>query len=706
MVRWQDPQPRQDRMRGTNSLALTTAAALCVAISCRRTAPEEQEPLIRRPVWYNFYRRGVWRSRHSEWAGALSDFETVLGIRKGAQYPDGRERRRAKTYGLRFLNDYFPQRERGVCLYQLGELAEAEQELGESLRQLPSGRAKYFLNLVRRRQLQQEGAADPPRIEFEMDAPAGVWYVNTPAIELRGRIRSPHRISRVVVNGVRQFVELAEEAYELKREVRPGSGEKELTVQASDLLGRESVWRKRVVVDLRGPAISVSRSVGPDGVRARVEISDNVGLTSVTLDGEPRVVERDTRETTLDVPVGKGTRVEVEARDAAGNTTAFELKGDELARSFRESLERYPDRQLAWAGGAARTPCVAEQPAERSRRASPSHLLEAHDVRGGSTRRLRVLADAGRLLPLPALASAKAADTMPPMLKLDPEVDGSVRVTSTSYLVDVEVSDRGGFLDSVVFAVNGAEQPVDLRGKEVTLRRMTERFELLEGENVLEIRAKDRAGNEKVRRFEVVRVPEARRSPKLRMTACVLPPEDGGPEELRRVDFHTLLTDALGEDERLNLVEREPEVADWILLERKLSSSRLVDAKRALRAGKITPSEWLLATGVSVWSKGAGYELVCRVVEVETTRTLLTVDVYLATADREHVRYQVGGFAEKLRQKLPVRSAAVASVSKDGVKIPLGARTASRTGCGSCSSRPGASFPSRPSTRADGSRER
>ena len=556
----------------------------------------------------------------------------------GALYGDGRERRRAKTYGLHFLQDYFPHRERGVCLYRLGELAEAEREFEESLRQLPTGRAKYFLNQVRRHQLQQGGTPPPPKIELDLDAPDGVWYVNTPAIELRGRIRSPHRISRVAVNGARQFIELAEEAYELDREVRPGSGERELTVQASDLLGRESVWRKRVVVDLRGPAISVSRSSGPDGVRARVDITDNVGLASVTLDGAPRVVAPGAREATLTVPVGKGTRAEVKARDAAGNTTVLELKGDELSRAFRESFERYPDRQLAWAGTTG-------------------------------PRREVLLADAGGLFRA-ALAATEEADTLPPELTLVPDVGETVRVSSASYLVDVEAEDKG-VLDSLVFAIDGAEQPVDLRGKNAKIQRMTQRFELAEGKNGIEIRAKDRAGNVRVRRFEVHRVPTASSDEELRMTADVLPPEDGGPRELRRLDFYSLLMQALLQAERLNLVERDPAVFERGLLELKLSGSGLADYRKVIEIGEMDPAEWLLKSRLRPWG-GSAYEFVGEVVDVETGRPLVMVDVYLATADREHVRHQVGGFAEKLGQSLPTRSAEVASVSPKGAIIPLG----------------------------------
>ena len=90
------------------------------------------------------------------------------------------------------------------------------------------------------------------------------------------------------------------------------------------------------------------------------------------------------------------------------------------------------------------------------------------------------------------------------------------------------------------------------------------------------------------------------------------------------------------------------------------------------------PAEWLLETRFRPW--GGAHEFVGEVVDVETSKPLLVVDVYLATADREHVRHQVDGFVEKLAQALPTRSAAVASVSKGGVEIPLGAQDNVRTG--------------------------
>ena len=685
-----------DRMRKTVCMAGAVTALLSAAISCRRTTPVEREPLVRRAMWYNFYRRGVWRAGRGDWENALADFETALGVRGGGLYGDDRERWRAKTYGLHFLDDYFPHRERGVCLLRLGRLEAAEAALAESLRQVPSGRAKHFLNSVRQRRLREGQAAEPARIEFELEAPEGVWYVNTPVVKLRGRIRSPHRVAAVALDGTPLFIELAEEVIELDREARVGPGGDELTVRASDLLGRESVWRKRVVVDLAGPSVSVSRGTGVEAGKARVHVSDDVGLASVTLDGKARALAPETRELSLAVPFGKGTRAEIRAEDRAGNVTVFELNGDERAGACRESFDVVPDRLLAWAGTAAgvtrsvygvrrcaplwqRTECGPvgsgrERPfrgAEREGGAQRTHSKAAAPQM--ETR----LADAGGWMRLPALVATADEDTMPPLIKLFPEVEESVRVTSACYFVDVLVEEES--LASLVFAVNGAQQPMPLRGEDIRVRRMTRRLELAEGRNEFEIRATDRAGNVRVRRFDVHRVPPAARDVKLRMTAQVLLPRDRAPRELSRLDFYGQLMQELWQSGRLNLLERDPLVLERILLELKLSGSGLTDYKRALRAGKMEPAEWILNSRLSV-HKGGGYGLVGEVVDVETGQTLLLLDVYLATAEREEVRYQLGGFAEKLRQALPVRSAAVKSVSGADVEIALGSRDGIKTG--------------------------
>ncbi|NQT83868.1 hypothetical protein HQ563_12635, partial [bacterium] len=102
-----------------------------------------------RPYWWNFYERGVSRASEEQLSEAAEDFETAIGERKGATVPRPKDARRVRTYGMHFIDDYFPHRELGVAYYRMKRFADAERELLISLDQTPSAKARAYLNLVR-----------------------------------------------------------------------------------------------------------------------------------------------------------------------------------------------------------------------------------------------------------------------------------------------------------------------------------------------------------------------------------------------------------------------------------------------------------------------------------------------------------------------------------------------------------------------------
>ncbi|NKB24623.1 MAG: hypothetical protein GKR87_09680 [Kiritimatiellae bacterium] len=65
------------------------------------------------------------------------------------------------------LKSYFPNRELGICLYQLGELDPAIDFLEQSLDQEPTGRTKLYLNRVRKEKFADMRVA-PPRIDLSV----------------------------------------------------------------------------------------------------------------------------------------------------------------------------------------------------------------------------------------------------------------------------------------------------------------------------------------------------------------------------------------------------------------------------------------------------------------------------------------------------------------------------------------------------------
>ena len=98
-----------------------------------------------RNTWWQNYSGDYSYAEGGFWDEAIASFQTALGTRLGQT-----DQSRANTYGLHFIEPYFPHRELGIAYYRLGRYQEALRELTTSLDQVESARAKFYLNKVRR----------------------------------------------------------------------------------------------------------------------------------------------------------------------------------------------------------------------------------------------------------------------------------------------------------------------------------------------------------------------------------------------------------------------------------------------------------------------------------------------------------------------------------------------------------------------------
>ncbi len=87
--------------------------------------------------WYNFYEEGLELARAGRYAQAIEKFNEALKVKDI-------DTKQIKTYGMHFI-EYFPHREKGICLYHLGQVEISRQELSLSLRQQYSSRAQEYL---------------------------------------------------------------------------------------------------------------------------------------------------------------------------------------------------------------------------------------------------------------------------------------------------------------------------------------------------------------------------------------------------------------------------------------------------------------------------------------------------------------------------------------------------------------------------------
>jgi hypothetical protein len=602
-------------------------------------------PPLRRPAWYNFYERGVALAMKGHWALAARDFLTATGEIPGAAYGKDREMRRAKTYGMHFLEDYFPHREAGVCLFYAGDYGRAEGELQTSIAMLPTSRASVYLNRVREARLKNAGVRlDPEAIRFALESPGDSGYANTSRLAVRGTISSRYWISDVRVNGVRLFVDQAEETYRLSTTLTVPPGPQALTLTATDLAGNVKTCERRFTVDLSAPAISLGTVPGTRDAEAEVVVSDDHELARVLINGKPVPSGPDRRRAAARLPVAGLAAVVVEAEDRAGNRARYSGSPDTLGRAPAPARGRAPVLQLA---------CL--QPAAGS----------------------LALADVAR-----PLHSSMPAAAEPPRLTLSPPVQERTAVTTEEYFLELEVYDRGGIRLAGIRLNDGPEDVCDLGETCHTVQLLSRTLPLERDrqnskptENVLVLRAEDCAGRQQEKRLVIVQRPRYDLDGRLRMQADLMPfKATGGPRlAALAAQLHEEFMVALRqpEQQRLNMVRHDPEVFERMKQEIQISHSAMADRVN-LTVGTLRVAEWLLRGQVFERPGDGNWEILLEVIDVESALVVAAVDMHFVGYDEADVRYRLAGLVAKLYQVLPAASAPVARAEARKCQIPLG----------------------------------
>ncbi len=612
--------------RGCVGAVAALAAAVTFFGGC---AAPLQPGELRHHNWWNYYERGLHFLGQGDVEGALADFERALGVRPGARFGSDEDRWRARTYGMHFVEGYFPNRELGVCLFRQERIDEAVKYLEVSMKQAPSGRAKHFLNEARRRLLDREAVA-PPTVEL---APGrAVRWTRERMRRIEGTARGAARIHALTVNGRREFIELATESLAFDTNVRLAEGTNAVEIVATDLLGRQARRIVTWIADWRPPALVLRPMVEEGGEKVlRGVCYDDFGLAGVSIDGVG-VYRADSGERCcrreVEIPLPPGGMAVVKVEDLAGNSAQIPVSAAELAAL--DVSERVVD-------------------------------VAALQVRGA-------LAD-GAVLPV--AAAATAADRMRPSLRMSAS-RALIEVFREEFFLDGEASDGGG-LASVT--INGEEQ---LREPGAQARRayFARRVELDEGTNQFEIAASDLAGNVKKKTLTVVRRRPEHLDSVHRLTVGIPPlravAEDGMGDIVKR----TLEGELLREPVRFHLLERD-EGWEYILREQQLSLSDLADRKAALKIGKMLPAELLLMGALMPHEKGVTVRM--EVIETASARPLVAEDVYCEDLFRD-MEYQLSGLMMKIERHFPLVSGKIVDCAPGNVAINVGYEQGVRAG--------------------------
>ena len=555
--------------------------------------------------WWNYYERGLSYADGRFFEEAAQDFRTAIQKRE-------KDQRMARTYGMHFV-DYFAHRELGIVCFQMGDLEEAEKELGLSLSQFPSAKASFYLNRVRKGLIEETGRdIAPPRLRLDIEKDE-VWTREDPVL-ISGTAEDQNFVSAVTIQGAPLYLEGSKRQVSFKEDLSIDQGPHTIEVVAQNLTGKTSRRHVLIHVDREGPLIILEDVYadpnGPGGlVTIKGSAYDEAGITHLTLNGA-QIPIKGRREVSFskELPTHLSD-VDLVAVDRLGNRTSAHIELN--APSTR------------------RTPLMVA-----CREIAGSRLLMA-DLFGPK-------------------------DTRPPEISINGWTD-----SQSVYLKKI-------YLDGHVVDENSLER-VTLNDKPILIRKGKRIFfnhivKLKEGQNSLTIEAVDEAGNRACKKILVTRIVPKPLQLAERLSLAVFPFVQQGTVLEAGRSFQDNLIGALVEQSRFRVVERDR--LDLILEEQKLSRTKLADKKTALRLGRLVAAQTIL--NGTMLETSTGIEIVCHVIDTETSEILAVEDVYDEIKEHQALRTLAQGMAIKVHRRFPLVSGTVIQQEGDTIFTDMG----------------------------------
>lgn len=573
-----------------------------------------------RERWWNFYERGLSYSEGGFWDEAVADFTQALKQRDSDQ-------RRARTYGMHFI-DYFPHRDLGVAYYGLGRYEEAQRELETSLSQADTGKAKYYLNEVRRALLQKaDTATAPPKVTVASVSEGQV--TNSFKMRVEGQVEDDSYAHKVAVNDEPMFVELSAKKLPFAKEIKLKKGLNEIKIKSTDLLGKVTEKKVKVFGDFEGPMLNVrnytdGQRVAHDKIVLNGSLADATGITRLQVNEQVLAYNKERQlEYTVTVQLREGTnKIMLAATDVSGNTTSGQMNLVYVPRLARGRQPVSPQREP---------------------------ILVALQGSG--------ILDTGQSL----FAAAQQQMGANFRLSLKDLTEKQTVYYETIY-IDGSVT---GINEIKTITINGSPLFI-MPGRNVFFNQLVE---LTEGENKLTIEARDSSGNAASKTITIVReVPKVHQIG-ARMSLAIMPFEKAGELSSIADVIYDNLVSSFADQNRFNIVSRGAEL-ETVLKELKLSQTELVDKAKAVQVGRMVQAEGILM-GTIRETKDA-IEIYARLVNTETSALFDARDVYGQDKSLPQIQYLTGGLALKFKHSFPLLEGMVVKVSGKEIYADFG----------------------------------
>jgi TolB-like protein len=576
--------------------------------------------------WWNFYERGLSYADGQFYKEAVTDLQESIRQR-------AKDQRMARSYGMHFV-DYFPHRELGVLYYYQERFDDAVKELEASLSMVDTGKAKHFLNMVRKKILElsnTDNAYPVIRLSSSSEKP----ITNSFSIEIAGEVEDDFFAHKIAINDDPEFIELSAQKILFSKKIKLKKGPNEIKIKTTDLLGKITEKKVTVVGDFEGPALNLKKYANGDTVEENNivlngALIDATGITSLKINDEVLAYNKERElEFTFNIELKEGrNKIMLAATDMAGNTTTGELN-------------------LAYTPQLAGIPRFHKMASKRNFNTKQPILLAFSGT---------VVSDAGQGL-LYAAKKPNAAFR----LNVKDLTDTQTVYYDTLY---VDGSATGTYAVETV-AING-EPLLILPGRTVYFNQL---LELKEGKNQITIKAVDTKGNETSKTVTVIRLIKKVHKIGSRMSIAVLPFEMKGQSSMASNMVYDNLIGAFVDQARFHVVTRGDEL-EAILREQKLSQTDLIAKSTAVRIGNLIAAESIIMG--TIRETKDSIEIYARLINTETSSVLEAKDVFSQDKTAPQIQYVANGLALKLKHSFPLIEGMVIKVKGNEIYADFG----------------------------------
>jgi len=289
-----------------------------------------------RSRWWNYYKRGCSYLEGECLKYALSDFKAAIN-------QNSKDQRMSRTYGMHII-DYFPHRELGLIYYLLNDLEAAKKELNLSISQESSSKALYYLDQVRKKQMQNKAIqVNTPVLSFFENSTDKERWTREKSILIEGYAADDQYISHIEINGSPYDLKKSAKKISFKEKIVLPQGIHKIPVKAMNLLGGTVIKIFEVNVDRKGPIIEIIdfEKTHNNIIQIKGIVSDISGKVKLYVDDK-----------LIDLPKGKKNTFQagkklnpdlkeslvLKAIDRAGNETKAVINISEISRTFENKL--------------------------------------------------------------------------------------------------------------------------------------------------------------------------------------------------------------------------------------------------------------------------------------------------------------------------------------------------------------------------------